>query len=361
MCLSAVDVAGVERSTDARDGDLMVTVSVSETYDISTKINKMSLIAVHSPTKTLIQKTYPGLAMNCKYWRIKGVDVRLVAVSSLPISPDQVGTDADKIAPQDMLNPILFKAVSNDSWSTLEARLAGLIGETTGNISGTMADVDDEHATGLADDFGVYYSLLSHRDGFKVAHPQQGLSMKNLKPIVFEAYYSHGENQRYDTDGDTAQGIQYDSANSVMKQVDVPAFRMRGRAHVMPRLNTTYLTGINPPSGNVQGSTYQGDGMGDGRPYNFQIQMPDVAPIMLAGIILPPAKRTIMYYRMVCRAYIEFTDIRPIQEVTSFNEMNTYSNLVYHTDYALQSAKMDTTTDMVDVKDASIEKVMEGR
>lgn len=341
----------------------MVTVTVSETYDISTKINKMSLIAVHSPTKTLIQKTYPGLAMNCKYWRIKGVDVRLVAVSSLPISPDQVGDDVDKIAPQDMLNPILYKAVSNDSWSTLEARLAGLMNESdSGVISGTMADCRSDKVTGLSDDFGVYYSLLSHRDGFKVAHPQQGLAMKGLKPLVFEAYYSHGENQRYDA-GDVGRGITYDSDNDTQKITDITAFRMRGRPHAMPRMNTTYLTGINPPlSGNQQGVTFQPNGMGNGHPDNHQIQMPDVAPIMMAGIILPPAKRTIMYYRMVCRAYIEFTDIRPIQEITAFSTLNNYYyNDVYHTDYVSQSSKMDATTDMVDVKDADIEKVMEGR
>lgn len=342
----------------------MVVVSISETYDISTKINKMSLIAVHSPTKALIQKTYPGLAMNCKYWRIKGVDVRLVAVSSLPISPDQVGDDVNKIAPQDMLNPILYKAVSNDSWSTLESRIAGLMTEQdSGVIKGTMADCRGDDVTGLTDDFGVYYSLLSNRDGFKVAHPQQGLAMKNLKPLVFEAYYSHGQNENYADDNDTQRGITYDSTDDALEMTQIKAFRMRGRPHPMPRLNTTYLTGINPPNtGNTIGTTWQKSGMGTGAPNNFQIQMPDVFPIMMAGIVLPPAKRTIMYYRMVCRAYIEFTGIRPIQEITSFYDLNAnYYNDVYHTDYVSQSSKMDATTDMVDVKDANIEKVMEGR
>lgn len=341
----------------------MVTVSISETFDISTKINKMSLIAVHSPTKTLIQKTYPGLAMNHKYFRIKKVDVSLVATSHLPVNPAEVGDTADKIAPQDMLNPILYKAVSNDSWNTLESRLAGLLyrpvpASDNPSVVGNMATAENDGLL-AGGDFGVYYGLLSNRDGFKLAHPQQGMSMKGLRPLVFEKWFSHGVNK--DANDDSSPLIYEDGTDHKLKIGSAPNNSMRGRPHPMPRLNTTYLTGVSS-EGAIFGTNYQKNGMGDGYPENNQIQMPNIEPVMLACIILPPSARTIMYYRMVCRCYIEFTDVRPITEITSFQQLSdSYSPNVYHSDYTLQSAKMEHKTDMVDTNEADIEKIMEGR
>lgn len=338
----------------------MVVVTVSETFDISTKINKMSLIAVHSPTKTLIQKTYPGLAMNCKYWRIKKVDVSLIATAGLPVNPAEVGELPTQIAPQDMLNPILYKAVSNDSWNTLESRLAGLLyrpipGSADPSVPGNMATVENDGVLS-GGDFGVYYTLLSNRDGFKLAHPQQGMTMKGLVPLVFEKWFTNGVNTV--PGADTAPLI-YEDSNGVLHKGSTPNNSMRGRPHPMPKMNTTYLTAVNG-SGPATGAT--ANGMGDGTPLNDHNQMPSVDPVMLACIILPPSARTIMYYRMVCRAYIEFSDIRPITEITSFVQMSdVYSPNVYHSDYQLQSAKMDNLTDMVDTADADIEKIMEGR
>lgn len=352
----------------------MVTVSISETYDLHTQVNKMSLIGIHTPKKELIQKTYPGLCMNYKYVRIKSVDVALSTAQTLPLSPGEIGLDADQIRPQDMMNPILYKAVSNDSWSTLEYRIRGLIaqGEMAGTftvppLSGNMADVENDGVTAVADEHGVYYSLLSNRDGFKIAHPQSGLSMKGLRPIVFQKLYSDAVNSTgSNIANDSIPTIVEDSTAGLVKAtLSGDSYVMRGRPVPMPRFNTTYLTGIYPGETPVAGSTYQRPGMGGSdATNNYQIQMPDVPPVMLGAIILPPTTATtgILYYRMVTRCWIEFTDVRPITDVTSFSDMTLqYSPVVYHSDYTVQSKSMDATTDMVDVKNAEIEKIMEGR
>lgn len=348
----------------------MVTVSISETYDLHTVVDKMTLIGIHTPNKELIRKMYPGLCMNYKYFRIKGVDVALSTAQTLPLSPDQIGLTQDKINPQDMMNPILYKAVSNDSWSTLEYRIRGLIDQVesgsyaTVPLSGNMADVENDGATGIADEHGVYYSLLSNRDGFRVAHPQQGLRMKGLRPIVFQKLYSDAVNT-------TRANLGNDTIDSYVQKADETFGRvainngsvvMRGRAVPMPRINTTYLTGIGLAS-DEYGTNYTGNGMGDGTPTNCQIDMPNLRPVMLGAIILPPVTATtgILYYRMVCRAHIEFSDVRPITDITSFAGMNGLSPYVYHSDYDEQSKNMDALTDMVDVKNAEIEKIMEGR
>lgn len=339
----------------------MVMVSVSETYDLHTEVDKMTVIGIHTPTKELIQKTYPGLCMNSKYFRIDHVDFMLSTAQTLPLGVDQIGLDQNKIHPQDMMNPILYKAVSNDSWSTLEARLMGMDVQRVGfNLKGSMALVNDESVTGLADEHGVYYSLLANRDGFKTAHPQQGLTMKGLVPLVFDAWYSHGENVDHDTN--SAMGIIEDNQGNLLPG-SIPARSFRGRPHPMPKMNTTYLTDLMNSTPGASGGKLD-NGMGDGTPLNSQIRMPNIDPIMLGCVVLPPVSATtgIIYYRMVCRAFIEFSEVRPIQEIASFAQMNSnYASLVYHTDYGEQSKSMDQTTDLVDIKNGSIEKIMEGR
>lgn len=345
----------------------MVMVSVSETYDIQTKVNKMTLIGIHTPKKSLIQKTYPGLAMNCKYWRIDHVDVDIAAVSTLPLSPEQVGFDTGDVAPQDMLNPILYKACSNDSWSTLEARLNGLMTQASlpspyvaPTFSGNMAECEDDSVTTLTDEHGVYYSLLSDHDGFRIAGVQQGLSMHGLVPLVFEALYSHGESGAT-VGGDSAPGI-VEGADGLVNY-GIQAYRMRGHARPMPRINTTYLTGVEPvKEAAVENTNYVRNGMGDGTPANFQKEMPDVPPIMLGCVVMPPMTNTPMWFRMVVRAFIEFTDVRPITEIASFYGMSTqYAPEVYHSNYATLSRNMEQKTDMVDGRGVEkIDKIMEG-
>lgn len=350
----------------------MVTVTVSETYDLSTQINKMSLIGIHTPGKSLIQKSYPGLLMNSKYVSIDKVDVTLAAVSTLPISPDQVGLDSDDIAPQDMMNPILYKAVSNDSMSNIEARLHGLGYGAGDKVSGSMITATDDAVTGLSDEFSVYYSLLSNRDGFRIAHPQQGLQMKGLVPLVFEKYYNVGafvgnsedvistgnEGDDITPSADLYPTLTVSSGSIQIQPRNVQS--MRGRPHKMPRFPTTYVTGSSGASASSNSKIQ--NGMGDGNPVNAQIQMPDILPVYLGLIIMPPAKRTVMFYRMVCRATLTFSEVRPMSEISSFAALNSYyGNEVYHTDYALQSKQMDSSTDLADVQNANIEKIMEGR
>lgn len=336
----------------------MVTVSISETYDLHTQVDKMTLIGIHTPKKELIQKTYPGLCMNYKFFRIKSVDVALATSQRLALSWEQVGTDEDKVSPQDSMNPILYKAVSNDSWSTLEARLNG-IRLAGSNVVGSMADIENDEVTTIADEHGVYYSLLSNRDGFKIADPQRGLTMKGLRPLVFEKWFNHGVNHGYQNgEEDEGVGIKVNQSATphALALADIPAQGLRGNAHPMPKINTTYLT--------WPGTKVVANGMGTGEPQNCQAEMPDVPPVMLGAIIIPPASALsgILYYRMVTRCYIEFTEVRPITEITDFGGMSVnYAPAVYHSDYATLSKDMDTKTDMVDIQNGEIQKIMEGR
>lgn len=338
----------------------MVYVTLSETYDLSTKPSKMSLIGVHTPNSDIIKKTYPGLCMNAKFMRVVSQSVAIACASVLPADPSQVGTETGKISPQDLFNPILYKAVSNESMSVVESRLWGLRGTynpaSAPAVTGAQAEVENEYVTGQTDDFGVYYSLLSNHDGWKKAHPQQGLEMTNLVPLVFEKYYNAGVNTNLSSD--YVPALTHVAGQSGLSEVRSSVGSMRGRAHPMPRVNTTYFVSATW-SGESAGMVT--NGMWDGRPGNAESMTPVLPPVYTACIIMPPSANNKMYYRMTVRTVIEFTEIRPITEITSFSEMNSIvAPLVYHSDYNEQSKSMSKTLGLVDAADADLEKIMDG-
>lgn len=342
----------------------MVRVSVSETYDLSTQTNKMSLIGIHTPDKMLIQKTYPGLCMNSKYCRILSQDVVIACASLEPADPLQIGTAAGSIAPEDMFNPILYKAVSNASMSQIEARMQGLSQSLTNTIDGHQAVVDNDEVALVADEFPVYYALLSNRDGFRAANPQQGFSMTGLVPLVFERLDNAGVSLTSDATqlaGNNAFPVIGKDANGGIDVVSKSIYSMRGNAKPMPRFPTTILTGVDNSSA-AAGTNFMYNGMGNGLPANYQINMPDIPVCYTACIIVPPSRLHKLYYRLLVRTHIEFSEVRPITEIAGFGALaaNYYPD-VYYNDYRSLSKELaDTCTTQVDVKSADIEKIMEG-
>lgn len=347
----------------------MVTVTVSETYDLSTKPNKMSLLGIHTPPLSFVRKMWPGFFLNFKMVRYLSCDISLACASVLPADPSQIGVEAGAIAPVDMLNPILYKAVSNESMSTLETRLAGLYPNSTdASIKGQSIVATRDNATNLDDEFAVYYGLLSNRDGFRVAMPQQGLSMTNLVPLVFEKLYNNGtmSGAVENTAADVYPGLRPDGTI-----VAYQSYAVKGNARPMPAINTTvFPTGNLPTAGNAPGYTKANIpvavDVGGEVPGVAQTVTPIVPPTYVAAIVMPPSKLQTLYYRMVVRWKMEFTGLRPITEVTDWpSGFIAASQSTYFTDYTFGSAVSGTKAvidaGMVSTADANIEKIMEGK
>ncbi|ADB24814.1 ORF9 [Chimpanzee stool associated circular ssDNA virus] len=87
-------------------------VKVSETYDLSTQTDKMGFVGIHTPEGKLVYNMWSGLFKNFRKFRYASCDVTMACASMLPADPLQIGVEAGDIAPQDMFNPILYKAVS---------------------------------------------------------------------------------------------------------------------------------------------------------------------------------------------------------------------------------------------------------
>lgn len=321
----------------------MVTVKISETYDLSTKVDTMGIIGIHTPSIAQVQKVWGNLLNSFKFMKFVGCDVTMACASMLPADPLQIGVEAGKIAPQDMFNPILFKAVSNDSYNTIQARIMNADPISAGNYDGSLVreEYDESNA------FNVYYGLLADPDGWRKAMPQSGLQMTGLYPIVYSVVNTYGNQVMHNADGVITEPLD-EVAGADTTIVDAPfkAFTFRGPSMRMPAIPTKMLTHV-IATGDFP---YEGTSLMD-------TQIP---PTYVGCIITPPAKLNVLYYRLKVTWHIEFSGLISKLEFGTMSEIAQVGNTTYGTDYTSQSSKMDALTSSVDVKDADVELVMTG-
>lgn len=313
----------------------MVFVKVREVYDLKTVKNKMSVIAVHTPRADIIKANFPGLLMQCKGYRPYSVDVRCACASVMPLDPLGVTNDpnaTDAVAPEDLFNPILYKAITNVGMSQLEARIVAIAGETqnqgSSDVYGNCATVDVDSVTNQTDEFGIYYGLLSNCHGWKTASPQAGFQMTGLRPMVYEMLYNVGDM------GGSNIGTQFsfpaaDGAIAVNNAVAI-----RGNPKPLPMMNCTAYT---------QGSAQTGFSLSNNTTVdNHETGVP--APICVCGVcIIPPSKLHELFYRLVVEWTLEFTAVRPISEVTGWATLATIGSVSHHSNFSYASTKQAIT------------------
>nr|BBE29371.1 capsid protein [Papio cynocephalus associated smacovirus] len=352
----------------------MVFVKIRETYDLSTKKDKMTMLGVHTPSMTWLVRQYQGFFLNCKKFRIDKCDIACACASTLPADPLQIGTSETDIAPQDMFNPILYRAVSNDSYDTLNSRLYSL-GYFNSTTTGGSVDQAQEAFTGV-DNFALYYSILARPDGFRTASPQSGFEMRGLTPLVWEQLYS--EQAPYSTDlsvmsdPDNNVAINRPGAPGITESgsayTRVPT-SVRGSARPYPALPTYMAHGSVVTTGNTNIGA-NSNTLGASSAGSRYVNLPDVPTVFVAQIIIPPSKLNLLYYRMVVEWTIEFIGVRPLSDIappTSMEFEGKNGNaLAYFSDYdgvSSQSAKTaelaEVDTSSVAVNNGNIEMVMQ--
>ena len=365
-------------------------VKVSETYDLSTKVGKMGMLGIHTPDGRLVYNMWKGFYQNYRKMRFVSCDVVLACASMLPADPLQVGVEAGDIAPQDMFNPILYKAVSNDSMTVLLNRIyagAHRSGNTDWVGKNSVTDDNDTvfkfDSTRDVDQFAIYYGLLADAGGWKKAMPQAGLSMSKLRPITWSLLASQGQPNvsgylsdlvAYPDDGSSVAG----SSGNVMatKTRELGRF-LRGPSCLMPAIDTMVMVeeGSCPNSAAVQtnlpdtsGSLpkVNGTDLQLGPEVASTVVLPnlDVPDCFVAAIVLPPAKLSRLYYRLKVTWTIEFSGPRPLTDLTNWYGLALHGTQSYGSDYLDQAALITSGNSagkqaMVDAGDSDIDKVME--
>lgn len=327
----------------------MVFVKVRETYDLHTTKNKMTVIGIHTPKPDIIKRNYPGLLMQCRAYRPVSADVRVACASMLPLDPQGVGLAEGDVAPEDVFNPILYKAMSNKGMSQLEARINLLTHTAVGSldVDGDCAAVEVDSVTSTADEFPIYYGLLSNTHDWKHANPQSGVSMTNLRPLVYEMNYNVGD-VNASTFGSTDPSYRAPDYGGAAATGYID--KIIGKAKPMPFINTTSY------SLTSQGAGASAPGMTTDRgniPFNCEMNVPYIN-VVCGAIVVPPSRLHELFYRMVVEWTIEFSALRPIGEITDWLGLGYLGDTTHYQNYSYEATKeaLTGTKDTIMDKDS---------
>lgn len=326
----------------------MVTVHVQQTYDLRTTVDKMGLIGIHTPPLSLIRSLWPGFLTNYKFAHLDACHVAVACASVQPADPLQVGTEAGEIAPEDLFNPILYKAMSNEAFDTISARVYNMVGSTV--YAQTMGVSLSTQDTSIANEFPLYYGLLQE-SGWRKAMPQQGLIMKGLVPLVHEVLSAYG-NDYINPNGTNPNSHTIVGANgTVSTPTDLsttPFLKstFRGKSKPLPRLPTGFTTNVDGSSGNVV--------QADNTSANGVNSWPKV---MVACICVPPAKQHILYYRLKVVWQITFSEPISIVDRGTFQQIRSVGQTT-HLSILDSKANLENVEDMADTNAMPMTRIM---
>lgn len=328
----------MEEDTTGAAGDTMVTVRITETYDLSTTVNKMGIIGIHTPSPLLIQKLYPGFLTNYKWMHLDRCDVACACASVQPADPLQVGTEAGDIAPEDLFNPILYRAVSTDGYNTIVNRVFTYAAD--GGSVVTSRQVGSDAFPDVNNQTDAYYSLLSE-GGWRKAMPQSGFAMTGLRPLVYPLESTFGNtNIRPEVTSGTANinAVTTTGSSGDTTGAGNKATMFRGAGHPMGRLPTTMSLN----------SSHYNPGATELIDYADSSNTV-IPPTWVGAIIMPPARLHKLYYRIRCSWTITFYDPITTVEKMSLSRMTTLgASLLHRSEYTIGASKMETHETMLD-------------
>ena len=315
----------------------MTTVRITETYDLCTRIGKLGMIGIHTPSTGTIKALYPGLWDSHKFVRMRKCDITIACASMLPADPLQVGTEAGSIAPQDMFNPILYRAVTNESFDVIMGRLNAMVSSPT-NASGFSINSSPEVFGTVTDSQKAYYSLLSER-GWRKSMPQAGLSMRGLVPLVYPLLTAFGNEAGPLGLTQFSQAIPGTADSGEIASMAYKSALIRGKPVRMPRFPTK---------------------CGDRATDVYSPVDTAVPNAMVACIVMPPSKLHSLYYRLRVSWSVSFEHVRSTNEYGSLADIISNAGVLYNEYMPSQSSKdMEKDESMVATNDMDMELIMQ--
>lgn len=302
----------------------VIHATYTETYDLNTIRNELSLLAVHTPQARSLKRMFKGFFEQYSKFKILGCNFRMVCATRQELTPDLVSVGG-ALDPRDVLNPILFKACTGEGMNALLDQIYNSAEEYLpgGQSSGSLAQHLDNSSGAIAS----YYSLLAD-DSFRREHPQKGITVMGLKPYVHKVVTTQpfkwsvaprlGVNlpdipkvQEASTPNSSAGGVigfggQSGSDDVNSDPVNPSVFVSNGLTE-MPWLDTAYSS----VHQYVDGS---GTSQGGVKAYATIANIPRV---YMGCLVLPPSLGTTsnLFFRMQIVWHIAFKDFRPAQDL----------------------------------------------
>lgn len=353
-----------------------IHATYTETYDLNTVHEELSLLAIHTPQANTMKRMFHGLFEQYKKFKILGCNFRMVCASQQALDPTLVGFENGQMDPRDVLNPILFKACTGESMNALLDQIYNRSEDAV--VSGSnLGHSVDQHLDSQSVSRNAYYSLLAD-DSFRREHPQKGITVMGLKPMVHKVVTT--QPFKWNVAGASATqsdrpvitsgasltasgsvygfGSQSGSSNFATDPVNSTVFVSNGLTE-MPWLDTSFTKVhiFNSDSGATVGQA------------KATSLVANVPRVYLGVLVLPPSMALNLYFRLQIVWHIAFRDFRPAQDLlpvlapgpidtdtdsldgTDLNAMNGYFNM-YHTPSKL--AKDFGSVDTTGVEDITV-------
>ncbi|ANC51546.1 putative capsid protein [Bovine faeces associated smacovirus 6] len=328
--------------------------SYSEVYDMHTEFGKTTLIGIHTPTTNRWQKYMRGFCHQFKKFRYQGASLSFVPVATLPVDPLAVSYEGGEaqIDPRDMVNPIIHCGMRGESMGKYLDEIFHFNLEHKLN-SVDVANVVNEDL--IADLENMYYTALSS-PAFKKSHPQQGFRKSGLHPMVYSLATDRPKNFSLpdtDTDADALPsstagplsgepggnatdgfygsfGVPYAQARM---QVDY-GFNGVETQRQFPQLFTNHAQSLGWLDTMQNYSIYSElGGVPAGTTEQYLTGLPK---IYMYFVMLPPAYKTELYFRVIIRHFFEFKEYRNMIQPFA---METINGSAY--DGVLETAPVD--------------------
>lgn len=342
----------------------MVSASISEIYDLSTTVGQGTVLKIHTPTGNNVKRHLAGFFLQYKRFRYLGAKVTLVPASTLPADPLQLSYEAGEptIDPRDMVNPILWRHYHGEAMLTdpLAREFPEPYGEPspgTHEVIGTS--VDQQDYTSGAGSINEIYPMCLMDPSFKKAGVQSGFSTF-IKPYVYKLVTNQqilsnrnfindstlGTVEWQDTKRDFNLGaidpgvmgtpVALNNASFDKYTADrdgVVTFTNKlerlGWMDTVTRVwnsSSSTWTSSSPgtagkeefPSPSYNNTTaIQSGTRGNISGGNFALQsyLPNISMLY---IMMPPAYKSLFYFRLIIKHYFEFGGFRSCMNVQSF-------------------------------------------
>ena len=307
-----------------------VYCSYQEIVDMHTETNHATAIGIHTPVGDTPRKMFSGFFDQFKKYKYLGCSISFVPVATLPADPSQIAIEGGdySIDPRDLVNPIMFHGCHGDDMGTILNKLYGDgagISESMDGIDYTpiLGDlISNEESESLAK---LYYKALTDNT-WKKAHPQKGFRKSGLKPLVYQVATNRqimpnnfkntmhlGDDGKpilemgdATSDYDSETGINDINLNTV--QFFTPKLTGLGWMDTRMALTNPSIVDVSAQSGTstekLEKAYYKA--------LNDQIRYSELPKLYMGVILLAPAYKTELYFRVIFNHHFAFKDFRGI-------------------------------------------------
>lgn len=273
----------------------------AETYDLNTAVGELSVLGIHTPQSDNLKKIFHGFFENYRKFRILGCNLKMVCASQQSLDPSQMGLEAGQVDPRDILNPILFKAVTGEGMNTI----LDLAYNPNTQVSGSSLS---QTITKNSDALNAYYGFLAD-ESFRKSHPQRGLEVSHLVPMVHKVVTT----QPFKYTGTITEPlIAPSSLNDVVANFGSAGNAVNTASPQQPiqdgqNVSVFVSNGVTPMP--WLDTAVPSDNTGSIDPATYEL-ITKVPRVFMGAIILPPAILQRLFFRMTIVWHIEFRDFR---------------------------------------------------